>query len=70
MFIDTEEDGGHKNDKPNKTEEEHIQDDAHRIGKNNQSEAKLGKWGYASLFVDELIKKHVQFNIPFNLAEV
>lgn len=36
-----EEDGGHKNDKPNKTEEEHIQDDAHRIGKNNQSEAKL-----------------------------
>jgi hypothetical protein len=26
-------------------EEEHIQDNAHRIGKNNQSEAKLGKWG-------------------------
>lgn len=42
-LIHTEEDGGHKNDKPNKTEEEHIQDDAHRIGKNNQSEAKLGK---------------------------
>ncbi|XP_066372101.1 beta-1,2-xylosyltransferase XYXT1-like [Miscanthus floridulus] len=36
-----EEDGGHKNDKPNKMLEEHIQDDAHRIGKNNQSEAKL-----------------------------
>jgi len=51
MFIDAstvvgdymEEDGGHKNDKPNKMEEEHIQGDAHRIGKNNQSEAKLGK---------------------------
>jgi hypothetical protein len=26
-------------------EEEHIQDNAHRIGKINQSEAKLGKWG-------------------------